>query len=245
MAPATLGIVCFRRHPVGVDDEDDLERLNTALVAALADSGEGLVSSTRLIGRYAVRLCVLNHSTSGGRRGRAGVARTAPAPSYDASPVSGRTTSLETRTADLTAGWPGAVGAEPDELRSLPLLAGVDEKLLDWVASVGRRRHVDAGDVVVRQWDVDRDFYLLLSGEADVLSDDRLLTTMKPGDFFGELAALDWGASFGYPRLATVRARSDLILLVLTDVELAELMRSDPEVDPRVRAAAADRATRM
>jgi CRP-like cAMP-binding protein len=68
---------------------------------------------------------------------------------------------------------------------------------------------------------------------------------MEAGDFFGELAALDWGAGFGYPRLATVRARTDLELLVLTDTELAELMAGAPTVDTRVRAAAGTRASRI
>jgi CRP-like cAMP-binding protein len=68
---------------------------------------------------------------------------------------------------------------------------------------------------------------------------------MHSGDYFGELAALDWGASFGYPRLATVRARTDLTLLVLTDAELAELMAAVPLIAARIRATAGERASRM
>ena len=102
-----------------------------------------------------------------------------------------------------------------------------------------------AGETVVRQWDVDRDFYVVLEGEADVTTGERHLTTLRAGDFFGELGALDWGASFGYPRLATVTARTKLDLLVLTDAELAEIMRSFPQVADRVRAAAAKRAARL
>jgi CRP-like cAMP-binding protein len=78
-----------------------------------------------------------------------------------------------------------------------------------------------------------------------VLSGERRLATMHSGDFFGELAALDWGASFGYPRLATIRARTDLSLLVLTDAELAELMEPVTEVAARIRATAGRRASRM
>src|SRR3954469_6373406 len=149
------------------------------------------------------------------------------------------------KTADVGVGWPGPVRAYVDELHSQPLLADVQDERLHWVASVARRRVVPAGETVVRQWDVDRDFYLLLEGGADVFSQGQLLTTMQAGDFFGELAALDWGASFGYPRLATVTARTDLDVLVLTDVHLAELMGVVSEVDSRVRAAAAARAGRI
>ena len=61
LSPATLGVVCFRRRPPGVEEEASLERLNAALDRRLAESGEGMISSTRVDGRYALRLCVLNH----------------------------------------------------------------------------------------------------------------------------------------------------------------------------------------
>jgi aromatic-L-amino-acid/L-tryptophan decarboxylase len=61
LSPATLGIVCFRRHPAGTDEEGTLERLNSDLDRRLAESGEGMISSTRVDGRYALRLCILNH----------------------------------------------------------------------------------------------------------------------------------------------------------------------------------------
>jgi aromatic-L-amino-acid/L-tryptophan decarboxylase len=60
LTPASLGIVCFRRLGAAVASETELEHLNERLVAALAASGVGLVSSTRLQGRYCLRLCVLN-----------------------------------------------------------------------------------------------------------------------------------------------------------------------------------------
>jgi glutamate/tyrosine decarboxylase-like PLP-dependent enzyme len=55
MSPATLGIVCFRRRASA--------RLNEALVREFEATGRGLVSSTRLGGRYAIRICVLNYTT--------------------------------------------------------------------------------------------------------------------------------------------------------------------------------------
>ena len=63
MAPATLGIVCFRREWPGCD-EAETERRGLALAGALERSGTALVSSTRLAGRHAIRLCVLNPTSS-------------------------------------------------------------------------------------------------------------------------------------------------------------------------------------
>ena len=65
MAPPSLGIVCFRRHFRGVaSDARDADLRNAALVAAVEASGHGLVSSTVLRGRYALRMCVMNHTTT-------------------------------------------------------------------------------------------------------------------------------------------------------------------------------------
>jgi glutamate/tyrosine decarboxylase-like PLP-dependent enzyme len=61
LTPASFGIVCFRRRLAG--DAAELERANAALVKGLAESGVGLISSTRLRGEYALRLCILSHRT--------------------------------------------------------------------------------------------------------------------------------------------------------------------------------------
>ena len=63
ISPARLGIVCFRRRFGAGRSEEEIEALNRRLVTALDQSGYGLVSSTRLRGSYAIRLCVLNHTS--------------------------------------------------------------------------------------------------------------------------------------------------------------------------------------
>lgn len=239
MSPATLGIVCFRRHPAGFDDESVLEQLNTTLVANLAGSGEAMISSTRLLGRYCLRVCILNHTTTTTDVDHVlNWLETAP------TGLSRPPMADNPKAADITAGWPFPDSATVQDLRVLPLLDGVADQWLRWVATVGRRRHLAAGDQVVRQWELDRDFYLLVEGTADAVVEDRHLATMYAGDFFGELAALDWGAGYSYPRLATVTAKTDLQLLVLTDAQLRELMAAAPAVDARIRSAAATRLRR-
>jgi len=63
MAPATLGIVCFRREWPGCD-EAETERRGIALADALEHTGDAFVSTTRLAGRHAIRLCILNPTSS-------------------------------------------------------------------------------------------------------------------------------------------------------------------------------------
>lgn len=62
--PASLGVVCFR---VGAPRDmrvADMERLNERVQARVIDSGFAMMSSTRLKGAYALRFCILNHTTT-------------------------------------------------------------------------------------------------------------------------------------------------------------------------------------
>jgi aromatic-L-amino-acid decarboxylase len=60
MAPVPLSTVCFRAHPLGIDDEAELERINTDLVEAVNRSGVAFVSHTKIGGRYAIRIAIGN-----------------------------------------------------------------------------------------------------------------------------------------------------------------------------------------
>lgn len=57
LAPVPLSTVCFRAHPAGVNDEQ-LNRLNEALLQAINHSGQAFLSHTKLSGRYVLRLVI-------------------------------------------------------------------------------------------------------------------------------------------------------------------------------------------
>jgi aromatic-L-amino-acid decarboxylase len=63
LAPVPLSTVCFRRHPAGVDDEAELDRLNAVLVERVNAGGVAFVSHTQVGGRYAVRMAIGNGAT--------------------------------------------------------------------------------------------------------------------------------------------------------------------------------------
>jgi selenocysteine lyase/cysteine desulfurase len=237
MSPASLGIICFRRRGSEGESEHESARRNAALVAAFERTGRGLVSSTRLRGRYAIRLCVMNH-TSAEEHVRATLDwfahESPPAPEPDRRP-SPRHAALRHDS------WLSAPAAAPAELRALPLFESLRDEDLERVAGWASERFVEAGDAVTKRWEAARDFYVILAGRATVERDDAPLGELGPGDFFGELAALDWGAGYGYSRLATVTATEPLRLLVLAPAHLAQLMAEAPAIDEIVRAAVRER----
>ena len=63
MAQVSLGIVCFRVNP-GDTDEETLEAVNRKVLARVFWDEFAFVSSTSLKGKFALRLCILNHTTT-------------------------------------------------------------------------------------------------------------------------------------------------------------------------------------
>jgi len=101
-----------------------------------------------------------------------------------------------------------------------------------------------AGDTVIEQWSLGSEFFVIVGGTAAVSVDGEQARELGPGDFFGELRALEWGAGYTYPRLASVRATSPLKLLVFPEGTLQELVDRYPPVAEVIRAAVADRLPR-
>jgi aromatic-L-amino-acid/L-tryptophan decarboxylase len=231
MAPATLGMVCFRRDWPGCD-EAETERRGLALVDALERGGTALVSTTRLAGRHAIRLCVLN-PTSSAADVRHVIEHFASAPAPPAGP--------RTRAG---AGRPGdGALADPDAalLRGMPLLAGVAESTIQAVRVRARCLEAAVSEDIIRRWASDRSFYIILSGRYDVLIGSRLVRTLRAGEHFGELAARDWGGGYGYARLATVRCAEAGRLLRLTAEDFQWLTDTEPAVRDELARVAAER----
>jgi glutamate/tyrosine decarboxylase-like PLP-dependent enzyme len=242
LTPARLGIVCFRRRFPGANEER-LEQLNRGLCKGLAASGQGLISTTRVGGRLALRICVLNHSSGPGDVERVlDWLERAPVPLPAAGPPA--FPEGDGRDPPVTRTWPSrrlGDALDAGALRRLPLFQALADAELERVAGLASVHAVVEDDVIVEQWDATREFYVVLEGTATVRTAERHLDDIGPGDFFGELAALDWGASFGYARLATVTATSPMRLLVLTSVQLLALMDEFPTIAAQVQRAARDR----
>jgi len=221
-----LGIVSFRRL---FDEDEDL--LNARLVTELEESGIGLVSSTRLKGRYTIRMCIMSHTS-----GREDVDRVLDF-IEQADVGAGRIGALSgyERHPDVTLS--GIRGRATDGPARFTLLESLSEEEAGWVVARGEEREIPAGETVVEQWDTSQDFFLIMSGKVDVSVDGERVAQMGPDEFFGEVAALDWGAGFGYPRIARVVAAEPLEVLVYPGEKLRELFVIVPAVERVIRAA--------
>ena len=123
-----------------------------------------------------------------------------------------------------------------DLLHTIPLFARFDRKHLERLGMLTEQVDVPAGKVLIRQGEVGDDLMVIVSGTVTVERDGAKINTLKPGEFFGEIALIDRG-----PRTATVTADAPCRLLVISHRDFHALMDEFPEAATEVLVTLAHR----
>jgi len=110
-------------------------------------------------------------------------------------------------------------------LERVPIFEGCSTRQLRAVADISKVVEVPERTVLTRQGEPGEEFFIIVDGTALVTLSMTRRHRLKPGEFFGEMSLLDGG-----PRSATVKAETDLRVLVINRAHFWELIRSVPEL---------------
>ncbi len=91
------------------------------------------------------------------------------------------------------------------------LFKHLDDEQMEKVVDVMFEKKITSGEVIMKQGNCNRathisigddgdNFYVIDKGEQEIIKDGKLVATIGPGRFFGELALM-----YNVPRMATVR----------------------------------------
>jgi CRP/FNR family cyclic AMP-dependent transcriptional regulator len=132
-----------------------------------------------------------------------------------------------------------------DALRTCPLFAPCPDAVLAEVGRRLRRRHFRRNEVVFHQGDPGDALHVITSGAVKILlpsaeGDEAIIATLRPGDFFGELALLD-----GHPRSATATAVEPTETMTLPRDVFHELLDKHPELRDALFAGLAAQLRRI
>ncbi len=134
------------------------------------------------------------------------------------------------------APWEDRLAMDENKLKSVPLFASLRKDELRRVAQVADEIDADAGKELLQQGRFAYEFMVIQEGHAEVTRDGEHVADLGPGDFLGEIAALERGK-----RNATVVASSPVCLIVMTARDLRRLAESIPALGETIRAAASQR----
>lgn len=119
-----------------------------------------------------------------------------------------------------------------------PLFAGLSKKQRALVAAHADEIDVPAGTEVIHEGALAWEFFVIVSGEAQVAHGAETIRTLGPGDFFGEIGVL----TAAQRRTASVTATSPMTAIIMTSHELKAIANQMPEVAAHLRSAIAERS---
>jgi len=109
-------------------------------------------------------------------------------------------------------------------LSGVPLFSRLNKKHLHTLAATAGDKAYRPGDTIVKEGEKSIQFYLIVDGKAEVEKSGKVVATLGPGQFFGEMALLD-----EEPRTASVRAATACRCIVLYSWEFWSAVGKDPE----------------
>ena len=121
------------------------------------------------------------------------------------------------------------VGFQAGSLRRVKILAGLSDAQLERLAQLMELQRVAQWTVIVKQGEHGDAMYLILEGELRVRliasGKETILSTLGPGEFFGDMALFDQG-----PRSADVVANVDSVVLKITAHAFEDLATAAPDL---------------
>ncbi|MBK5288795.1 MAG: cyclic nucleotide-binding domain-containing protein [Acidimicrobiia bacterium] len=127
-----------------------------------------------------------------------------------------------------------------DRLATVPLFETLSKKHLRALARLVTPVDLAAGRELMREGATEREFFVVISGEAQILRGGEVIAVRGPGDFFGEIALL-----LDRPRTASVIASTDMSVEVIERQDFKGFLSEHPELYEPLLAAAAERVAQL
>jgi CRP-like cAMP-binding protein len=121
-------------------------------------------------------------------------------------------------------------------LGQVPLFSNLSRRHLRRLADQAEEVGYQPGATIVSDGDEGDTFFVILEGEAKVVRGNRTLSTMGPGEFFGEISLLDGG-----PRTASVVADTPVVAARLSKRSFDRMVLDEPGLAAKILSVVARR----
>ena len=121
---------------------------------------------------------------------------------------------------------------DASRLDGIRLFSGLSKKELGQLARHMDELTVREGDELATEGRFAHEFFVIEDGAAEVIQGGERIAELGPGDFFGEIGLLETER-----RTATVRATSEMEVIVMFAPDFKKMEREQPAVADRIRSA--------
>jgi CRP-like cAMP-binding protein len=104
----------------------------------------------------------------------------------------------------------------------VPLFSDLNRHELQQIARLFKERTFAEGETIIQEGSGGAAFYVIDSGEATLFLEGQQHATLKPGQYFGEIALIDEGT-----RMATIVAATDLVCYGITYWDFRPLVEAN------------------
>jgi CRP-like cAMP-binding protein len=126
--------------------------------------------------------------------------------------------------------------AKVDLLKHVPLFERCTKTELQKIAALSDELDLPAGKTLTSEGRTGHEFLVLVEGAAEVRRKNRVVNTLRSGDFLGEIALIT-----DLPRTATVTTTAPSRVLIITARDFRRLLRETPAMQMKVLEALAAR----
>ena len=114
-------------------------------------------------------------------------------------------------------------------LSGVPLFADLPKRHLQRLAREADELPFAPGEQIVREGSLGETVFVVMEGRAKVTRNGRRVGEVLPGDFFGELSAIDGG-----PRTASITAVTPVRVVRLFRRTLRKLLQDEPKLTVKI-----------
>lgn len=109
-----------------------------------------------------------------------------------------------------------------EKIYTLSIFQWVEKDVVNTILEKSEKENYHPWDIILQQWDESNGkWYIITSGEVDIIIDQNYRTTLWEWNIFGEIALLN-----EEQRTATVLAKTDLEVIILTQDSLIDLINN-------------------
>jgi PPM family protein phosphatase len=123
----------------------------------------------------------------------------------------------------------GNISDKIKTLKKVPLFKNLNYKELNKLIEIIHMKIYGVNELIIKENSIGEDMFIILAGEVEIISQDKVQASLSSGKFFGEMSLIDKS-----PRSASVRTKTETRVMVLSRTPLFSIFKQEPKIAMKI-----------